>query len=122
MTQRAPARDLIERGVPVALASNYSRVTSPTYNMQLVIFLALREAGMTTAEAISAATINGAHALKLGHRVGSIEVGKQADLLILTVGDYRELGHEFGINLVDVTVKQGQVVCDSTGVKWPNEL
>ena len=115
----APARHLIAAGVPVALASNYSRVTSPTYNMQLVVFLACRELGMTPAEAITAATINGAHALKLGNRTGSIEPGKQADLLILNVGDYREIAFEFGINLVGVTMKRGAVLFDGSGVKWP---
>jgi imidazolonepropionase len=117
--QHAPARALIDRGVPIALATNYSRVTCPTYNMQLVIFLACHLGGLKVAEAVTAATINSAHALKLGHRAGSIEVGKQADLLILSVGDYRELAHEFGVNLVDVTIKQGAVVYERSGVKWP---
>jgi imidazolonepropionase len=115
----APARQLIAAGVPVALASNYSRVTSPTYNMQLVMFLACRELGMTPAEALVAATINGAYAVKLGNRVGSLEPGKQADLLILNVGDYREVAFEFGINLVGVTIKRGAVLFDGSGVKWP---
>jgi imidazolonepropionase len=115
----APARALIDRGVPIALATNYSRVTCPTYNMQLVIFLACHLNGMKVAEAVTAATINSAHALKLGHRAGSIEEGKQADLLILSVGDYRELAYEFGVNLVDMTIKQGDLVSERPGVKWP---
>jgi imidazolonepropionase len=115
----APARRLIQYGVPIALASSYSRVTSPNYNMQLVIFLACHQLHMTAAEAVCAATINSAHALKLGNRIGSLEAGKQADLIILRTGDYREIGHEFGINLVDVTIKQGAVVYDRSGVKWP---
>ncbi len=114
----APARKLIESGVPVALGSSYCRVTSPNYNMQVVIFLACRQLQMTAAEAVCAATINSAHALKLGHRIGSLEVGKQADIIILRAGDYREIGHDFGINLVDVTIKQGQVVHERQGMKW----
>jgi imidazolonepropionase len=117
--QFAPARALIDRGVPVALASNYSRVTSPTCNMQTAIFIACHELRIKPAEAITAATLNAAWALKLGHRIGSLEAGKQADLIILNVDDYRELGHEFGVNLVDMTMKQGVVVSDRTGVKWP---
>lgn len=117
--QHAPARALIDRGVPVALASNYNRVTSPTCNMQLAIFLACHELRMTPPEAITAATINAAHALKLGYRIGSLEAGKQADLLILNAGDFRELAYEFGVNLVDMTLKQGAVVTGSPGVKWP---
>ena len=119
--RRAPARDLIARGVPVAIASNFSRIATPTYNMQIVIFLACHDLGMTPAEAVTAATINGAHALKMGHRLGSLESGKQADLLILNVGDYRELAHEFGINLVGSTLKRGVVVYDKSGVRWPAE-
>lgn len=118
----APARALMERNVPVALASNYSRVTSPTYNMQLVIFLACHNLHMTPGEAVCGATINGAHAVRLGHHTGSLEAGKQADIILLSVGDYRELAFEFGINLVDMTIKKGAVVYDSSGVKWPEQL
>lgn len=117
----APARDMIESGIPVALASGYNRVSSPTFNMQVVVFLACHHYGMTAAEAISAATINGACALKLAHRLGSIEAGKQADLLVLNIGDYRELSYEFGVNLVDMTIKRGVVVHDRSGVRWPTE-
>jgi imidazolonepropionase len=119
---RARARQLIEAGVPLALASNYGRSITPTYNMQFVIFLAVHQLGMTAAEAVSAATINSAHALKLGHRVGSLEPGKQADLTVLTVGDYRELAHEFGINLVGLTMKNGVVVSDPAGAKCQKRL
>lgn len=115
----APARALIERGVAVALATGYSQVTGPSNNMQATIFLACRLNGMRPPEAITAATINSAHALKLARRCGSIEEGKQADLLILNIGDYRELAYEFGGNLVDVTIKNGDVVYDRSGVKWP---
>lgn len=115
----APARDLIERGVPIALGSGFSRVTGPTFNMQMAVFLACRQMGLTPAEAISAATINSAHALKLGHRTGSLEAGKQADLVVLRAGDYRELACDFGINLVETVIRGGKVMVDSVGVQWP---
>ena len=118
-TRRPPAREMINWGVAVAIASGFNRFTAPTCNMQMAIFLACHELGMTPAEAISAATINAAHAIKMAHRLGSLEAGKQADLLILNMGDYRELGHEFGINRVSTAVKRGSVVLDSSGVKWP---
>lgn len=108
--QYPPARMLIDRGAAVALATNYSQVSSPCYNMQTVLSLACRKLRMTPAEAISAATINGAHALRMGDRVGSLESGKQADLLILDTADYREAAHEFGVNMVRGTVKRGEVV------------
>jgi imidazolonepropionase len=106
----APARDLIGRGAAVALASGYSRATCPCYNMQMAVFLACHRLSMTPAEAVSAATINAAHALEIGGRAGSIEAGKQADVAILAVADYRELAVQFGVNLVSMTLKRGKIV------------
>lgn len=106
----APARTLIEAGVPVALATNFNPQHTPTLNMQTVIKLACVRMGMTPAEAISAATINGAHALTRADRLGSLEPGKSADLLILNISDYRELAHHFGTNLVHTTMKRGEVI------------
>jgi imidazolonepropionase len=65
---------------------------------------------MLPAEAITAATINAAHALRMADRVGSLEPGKQADLVVLNVSDYRELGYWFGVNLVHTTIKKGVVI------------
>ena len=73
--------------------------------MQMVLSLACTEMRMSPAEAISAATINGAHALCLADRVGSLEPGKQADMLILNVQDHRELPYYFGTNNVHMTIK-----------------
>ena len=78
--------------------------------MQTVVALACLQMGMPVAEAISAATINGAHALGCASRTGSLELGKSADLLILNLGDYRELGHHFGTNLVHMTMKRGDFI------------
>jgi imidazolonepropionase len=101
----APARALIEAGAAVALATDFNPGTSPTYSMQMVLSLACTEMRMSPAEAISAATINGAHAVGLAATVGSLEPGKQADLLILNVSDYRELPYYFGANNVHMTIK-----------------
>jgi imidazolonepropionase len=106
----APARALIEAGVAVALASNFNPVHTPVMNMQTVIALACKNLKMTTAEAVSAATINGAHALGRAERVGSLEVGKLANLVILNTADYRELAQQFGTNLVHVTMKRGKML------------
>ncbi len=103
----APARALIEAGAAVALATDFNPGTSPTYSMQMVLSLACTEMRMSPAEAIAAATINGAHALGCADRIGSLEPGKQADLLILDVCDYRELPYYFGTNNVKVTMKRG---------------
>jgi imidazolonepropionase len=103
----APARALIEAGAAVALATDFNPGTSPTCSMQMVLSLACTEMRMSPAEAIAAATINGAHALRLADRLGSLEPTKQADLLILNVQDYRELPYYFGTNNVKVTIKRG---------------
>jgi len=106
----APARAFIDQGAAVALATNYNPLLTPTLNMQTVIKLACCRMGMTAAEAISAATINGAHALGRADRVGSLEPGKAGDVLVLNISDYRELAHYFGANLVHTTVKRGEVI------------
>src|ERR1700691_2412422 len=106
----APARPLIEAGAAVALATDFNPGTSPTYSMQMVLSLACTEMRMSPAEAIAAATINGAHAILCADRVVSLEHGKQADLLLLNVSDYRELPYYFGVNNVHVTMKRGVVL------------
>jgi imidazolonepropionase len=105
-----PARALLEAGAAVALASGFGFEQCPTYNMQMVISLACSEMGMSPAEAISAATINGAHAIARGHLCGSLEPSKAADLLLLNVADYRELPAQFGVNHVHMVLKNGHVV------------
>jgi imidazolonepropionase len=106
----APARALIDAGVPVALASNFNPLLSPAFNMQTVVALACLRMRMTPAEAISAATINGAHALGRGHRTGSLEPGKLADILVLDASDYQEIARRFGANLVHMTIKRGEII------------
>ena len=101
----APARALIDAGAAVALATDFNPGTSPTYNMQMVLSLACTEMRMSPAEAIVAATINGAHALGRADRIGSLEPGKKGDVLVLKVSDYRELPYYFGANNVHLTIK-----------------
>lgn len=105
-----PARRMIELGVPVALATDLNPGTCYCEAMPFIMALACRQMGMLPAEAIVAATINAAHAIGKGHEVGSLEVGKKADLLILEVPDYRHLVYRFGTNLVDTTIKAGCVI------------
>jgi imidazolonepropionase len=113
----APARVLIDQGAAVALATDMNPGTSPTCNMQMVASLACSHMRMTPAEAISAATINGAHAAGCAGQAGSIEPGKNADLIILNVPDYREIPYHFGVNLVKTTIKRGRVVYEQGEVK-----
>jgi imidazolonepropionase len=108
--ERLSARPLIEGGAAVALASGFGGVHGPAYNMQMVVSLACLQMGFSPAEAICAATVNGAYALALGHRCGSLEPGKSADLLLLDVTDYRELPEQAGVNHVHMVLKDGRAV------------
>jgi imidazolonepropionase len=104
-----PARKLIDGGVPVALATDYNPGTSPTLSLPMAMSLACTHMKMSPAEAIAAATINGAWALKLGNRKGSLEPGKDADLAIFGVKDYREVAYWFGANRCSMTILNGIV-------------
>ncbi len=110
-----PARRLIDAGVPVALASNFNPGSSPTLNMQMILALACSQMRMTPAEAIAAATINGAHAIGRGDRVGSLEPGKQADLAVMDVDDYREIPYYFGMNHCRLAIKKGRLIFSKRG-------
>lgn len=105
-----PARRLVEAGVPVALATNFNPGSSPTPNMQIILSLACSQMRMSPAEAITAATINGAYAVGQGDRVGSLEEGKQADLSIMDVQDYREIPYFFGMNHCVMVIKKGRLI------------
>lgn len=108
--RRAPARRLIERGVPVALGTDFNPGTSPTPNLPLVMTLAVFELGLTPAEALAAATVNAAHALGLGDRIGSLEPGRAADLVVWRASSVEELPYWVGADLVSTVVKGGRVV------------
>jgi len=105
-----PARKLIEAGAIVALATDFNPGTSPTLNMQFILSVACSALRMNPAEAISAATINAAFALRRANRLGSLEPGKQADVIMMDVSDYREIPYYFGVNHCRMTVKAGAVV------------
>ena len=103
------ARKLIDAGVPVALATDYNPGTSPTLSMPMAMSLACTHMKMSPAEAIGAATMNGAWALRIADRKGSIEPGKDADFAVFSVEDYREIPYWFGTNRCSMTVMSGSV-------------
>ncbi|MFZ0619038.1 MAG: imidazolonepropionase [Candidatus Acidiferrales bacterium] len=106
----APARELIAAGAIVGVATDFNPGTSPTVSMPMILSLACTQMRMTPAEAIAAATINPAYSLRQHDRVGSLEVGKYADLAAFDVEDYREIPYYFGVNLCSWTMKRGAVI------------
>ena len=103
------ARRFIDSGVAVALATDYNPGTSPTISMCMALSLACTQMKMSPAEAISAATINGACALQMADRKGSIEPGKDADLAVFDVKDYREIPYWYGVNRCAMTILNGVI-------------
>ena len=106
----APARALIDAGAIVGLATDFNPGTCPTLSMTMILSLACSQMRMTPAEAIAAATINPAYSLRQHDRVGSLEVGKYADLAAFDVATYREIPYYFGVNLCGLTMKRGVVI------------
>jgi imidazolonepropionase len=102
------ARRLIEAGVPIALATDYNPGTSPTPSLPFVMSLACTHMNLSPEEAISATTINAARALRLRDSKGSIEPGKDADLAVFGVKDYREIAYWFAWNRCVEMVVAGQ--------------
>jgi imidazolonepropionase len=110
-----PAGKILAADGLIALATDCNPGTAWCESMQFVIALACRALKLTPAQAIAAATINAAQAIRRAERIGSIEPGKQADLLVLSVPDYRQLGYRFGTNLVKQVIKRGKVYNVGTG-------
>lgn len=106
----APARRLVEAGVPVALATDCNPGSSHTESMPMVVVLAVFELGLTIEESLTAATLNSACSLGLGSEIGSIEAGKRADLVLLDAPNLLHLVYHYGINPVAAVVKGGKVV------------
>jgi imidazolonepropionase len=105
----APARKMIDFGIPVALATDFNP-NCWTESMQMIIALACYNMKMSPAEALSASTINGACALQRQEQIGSLEVGKKADIIIFDVPNYLFLGYRFGVNLVSTVIKNGHEI------------
>jgi len=110
LAKYAPARKLIDAGAIVALATDYNPGTSPTMSMPMILSLACSQLRMTPAEAITAATVNAAYGLRREKQIGSLAVGKFADLAVFEVADYREIPYYFGMNNCWMTMKRGVVV------------
>ena len=113
MQRYARARDMIAAGVPVALATDFNPGSCMTESMPLIMNMACTQMRMLPAEAITAATINAAWAVGEQDRIGTLEVGKQADLLVLDAPNHAHLCYHFGVNLVERVVKDGKLVAEN---------
>ncbi len=117
MTGRyAPLRKMIEKGLAVAIASDFNPGSCPSYNMQVMMSIACRNMKSSINEALSMSTINAAHSLGIADITGSIEIGKQADMIILNCPDYRTMIYHFGINHIHETIIKGKIMCYSIEV------
>ncbi len=106
----APARTLIDAGIPVAIASDFNPGSCMSFSMPLMMTIACTQMSMTPEEAITATTLNGAAALGLSDQVGSIEVGKRADIILYEIPNYRYLAYHFGVNLASKVIKNGTIL------------
>ncbi|MCL1698392.1 MULTISPECIES: imidazolonepropionase [unclassified Lysinibacillus] len=121
---RAPfarGRLMIDEGVPVAISTDFNPGSSPTMSLPFIMNLACMHMGMTLEEVLTATTINAAYALNRGHQIGSLEVGKQADVIILDVANYKQLQYFYGMNHTNTVIKNGRVVVQD-GILLKNQL
>jgi imidazolonepropionase len=111
-TRFTPARAILAVGGILALATDCNPGTTWSESMQMVIAIACRYLKLTPAQAIVAATLNAAHAIGQGDRIGSLETDRQADVIVLNAPDYRHVGYHYGVNLIQTVIKRGRVVVD----------
>lgn len=113
MAEFANARKMIDRGVPVALSTDFNPGSSPTISLQFIMNLGCLQMGMTPAEVLTATTINAAHAIGAADTIGSLEAGKDADVTIFNVPNHLVLSYQYGMNHVDTVIKSGKVVVEN---------
>ena len=105
----APFRKMLEKGLPIALATDFNPGTCPTENMQIIITIACLKMKMTPEQALNAATINAAHAIGKANEVGSLEIGKLADIIMFDIPGYNYVPYHFGVNNVSKVIKKGKL-------------
>jgi imidazolonepropionase len=114
-----PARQLADAGAAIALSTGWHPVFAPAVSMPAALAMACCMLALKPAEALTAATVNGAAALGVLDRCGTLEPGKQGDFLVLSVPDYRDLPSLLGVNPVEAVVKRGAIVWQKSDVVWP---
>lgn len=106
----APAKKMVEKGIPVAIASDFNPGSCPSLNLQLAINLGCLKYRLLPEEVLTAVTINPACAINRGDLVGTIEPGKQADMVIWNAPDFEMVCYRFGSNLADKVIKKGELI------------
>ncbi len=114
-TAFTPAQAILDAGGILALATDCNPGTTWCESMQMVIAIACRYLQLTPAQAIVASTLNAAHAIGQGNRIGSLAADRQADVIVLDAPDYRHVGYRYGVNLVEMVIKRGRIVVDRRG-------
>jgi imidazolonepropionase len=112
MSHYAPAREMLAAGVAIALSTDYNPGSCPTENLQLIMTLGCLKLGLSPAQVLAAVTINAAHAIDMAAVIGSLEAGKQADLVIFDADNEAYLPYHFGINHTWMVIKSGRVAYD----------
>jgi imidazolonepropionase len=107
----ADAREIIRRGLPVALGTDLS-AADMCESMQMMMTLAILQMKMTSEEALVAATINAAHSIKRDKEIGSLEVGKRADMVVFDAPNQKHFGYHYGVNLAERVYKDGKLVAE----------
>jgi imidazolonepropionase len=110
LAKYAPARKMIDKGLAVALATDFNPGTSFTESLPMIMTLACVMMKTTPAEALTAATINAAYAINRGEQIGSLSPGKQADIIIWDIPSYQHIPYHFGVNLLNTVIKRGKIV------------
>ena len=106
----APARDMVNANVPVAVASDFNPGSTPNLSLQLAMNIACFKYRLTPEEVLTAATLNAAAAIGCADKVGTVEIGKQADLLVWNAPSLNYIFYRYGNNLVDTVIKKGKIV------------
>ena len=106
----APARNIIEHGIPIAIATDCNPGSSYTESVPFIITLSVLEMGLFPEEAITASTLNAAYAIGMGDKIGSLDPGKQADFIILNEDNYLFIPYHYGVNPIFATYKKGKRV------------
>jgi len=120
MTKLPPAREMIERGVKVALATDLNPGSSMTESLTLIMTMGCTMFRMTPKEVIQATTIHGAKSIGMENQMGSLDIGKKADVIILDIPNYKYLPYHFGVDHVETVIKGGKIVYKRPGVEAPN--